>query len=130
MACGEWNTYIEEKISKAKTPSIVSRSKEKEKAQPKPLPSIVAGHTHRIDTRDGELNRVLGGGLVHGSIVLVGGQPGIGKSTLMLQLAMNAGGTILYVSGEESEEQIKMRADRLGTAREECFIQRHRRRPS
>ncbi|HRG20505.1 MAG TPA: DNA repair protein RadA [Saprospiraceae bacterium] len=122
LACGEWNTYIEEKISKAKTPSIVSRSKEKEKAQPKPLPSIVAGHTHRIDTRDGELNRVLGGGLVHGSIVLVGGQPGIGKSTLMLQLAMNAGGTVLYVSGEESEEQIKMRADRLGTAREECFI--------
>jgi DNA repair protein RadA/Sms len=76
----------------------------------------------RINTLDGELNRVLGGGLVYGSIILVGGQPGIGKSTLMLQLALNQGSKVLYVSGEESEEQIKMRADRIGRNNSSCYI--------
>ncbi len=89
---------------------------------PVPLPDIKAGTTHRLVTPNLELNRVLGGGIVPGSIVLIGGQPGIGKSTLMLQIALELPVKVLYVSGEESEEQIKMRADRIGIARENCFI--------
>jgi DNA repair protein RadA/Sms len=73
-------------------------------------------------TPDAELNRVLGGGIVAGSLVLIGGQPGIGKSTLLLQLALGIDAKILYVSGEESEEQIKMRADRLGNHKSDCYI--------
>ena len=91
-------------------------------AQPIALPEIVAGNTQRLLTPDGELNRVLGGGIVPGSIVLIGGQPGIGKSTLMLQIALGISVKILYVSGEESEEQIKMRADRIGDIRADCYI--------
>jgi DNA repair protein RadA/Sms len=125
--CGEWNTYQEEVIFK------VTKQEEKEKAwkasgskkdDPKPLiiSDIQASNTQRLITPDGELNRVLGGGIVSGSVVLVGGQPGIGKSTLMLQLALRVGVRVLYVSGEESEQQIKMRADRLGSKMAECYI--------
>lgn len=89
---------------------------------PVPLPEIKAGSTERLVTPNGELNRVLGGGIVPGSIVLIGGQPGIGKSTLMLQIALELPVKVLYVSGEESEEQIKMRADRIGSARSNCYI--------
>ncbi len=91
---------------------------------PKPvaLPEVKTGTTHRLATPDRELNRVLGGGIVSGSLVLIGGQPGIGKSTLLLQLALNVDAKILYVSGEESEEQIKMRADRLGSLKSNCFL--------
>ncbi|MBK8701751.1 MAG: DNA repair protein RadA [Saprospiraceae bacterium] len=120
-SCNEWNTFADEVVKKGNSPSVPMQAF-KEKPKPRALTEIVTGHTQRIDTNDEELNRVLGGGLVYGSIVLVGGQPGIGKSTLMLQLAMKANGKVLYVSGEESEEQIKMRADRLGQAVDECYI--------
>src|SRR5690606_34880816 len=78
--------------------------------------------TTRFVTGDMEFNRVLGGGIVPGSIVLIGGHPGIGKSTLLLQLALEGGLKVLYVSGEESEEQIKLRADRIGQSSESCFL--------
>lgn len=120
IACGAWNTYVEEKIVKNKSNPLIQTSKEK--PRPRPITEIQSGSTLRIDTGDQELNRVLGGGLVHGSIILVGGQPGIGKSTLMLQLALRSNGLVLYVSGEESEEQIKMRADRLGKLTDRCYL--------
>lgn len=90
--------------------------------QPVALPNIKSSNTERIITPDNELNRVLGGGIVSGSLVLIGGQPGIGKSTLLLQLALTTPAKILYVSGEESEEQIKMRADRIGKLPPSCYI--------
>ena len=108
-------TQQDEKQKAWKEPSKV-------KNKPKPLATIVAGNTLRHVTPDNELNRVLGGGLVNGSVILVGGQPGIGKSTLLLQLATRMKSRVLYVSGEESEEQIKMRADRIGIKNEDCYI--------
>jgi len=121
-ACNEWNTYVEEIISKPETKSNQFRSKE-HKNRPQPIVDISFERDERIDTKSDELNRVLGGGLVSGSIVLIGGEPGIGKSTLLLQMALNMKGTrILYVSGEESNQQLKMRADRLGISNPECFI--------
>jgi DNA repair protein RadA/Sms len=124
-SCGEWNTYHEEVLEKKTTQEEKAdawRSSKKEKTAPKKLEDVSALSSRRIDTHDGELNRVLGGGLVMGSIILVGGQPGIGKSTLLLQLALKQNSKILYVSGEESEEQIKMRADRIGHKNKECYI--------
>lgn len=124
-SCGEWNTYHEEILEKKTAQEEKSdawRSTKKEKSAPKKLEDVSALSTLRIDTKDGELNRVLGGGLVMGSIILVGGQPGIGKSTLLLQLALKQQSKILYVSGEESEEQIKMRADRIGHKNQDCYI--------
>ncbi|MCB0637116.1 MAG: DNA repair protein RadA [Lewinella sp.] len=124
--CGEWNTYVEEKVVKS-TPQEAARPSYRSDSQrggPRPvaLPDIQAGKVQRLVTPDDELNRVLGGGVVPGSIVLVGGQPGIGKSTLLLQLALGLAAKVLYVSGEESEEQIKMRAERLGGKMDQCFI--------
>ncbi len=124
--CGEWNTYVEEVITKdtvqeAKHKSWKAQSAKRE-PEPIPLPDIQAGNTRRLVTPDGELNRVLGGGIVPGSLVLIGGQPGIGKSTLLLQVALHTPATILYVSGEESDEQIKMRSDRIGGQPETCYI--------
>ncbi len=126
--CGEWNTYQEELIQKEtgseeKRRSWAGASNGKSDS-PKAvrLQQIETGHTIRISTPDEELNRVLGGGIVPGSLVLIGGQPGIGKSTLLLQVAMQLPARILYVSGEESEEQIKMRADRVGIFKSECYI--------
>ncbi len=124
-SCGEWNTYQEEVIEKktaAEEKEQVWRTTKKEKSSPKRLSEVSALSSQRIDTYDGELNRVLGGGLVAGSMILVGGQPGIGKSTLLLQLALRQNLKILYVSGEESEEQIKMRADRIGRKNDNCYI--------
>ncbi len=124
-ACGEWNTMTEEVLVHDKQDEKQlwkKQGKKREKPRPVLLSTIQATHNERADTFDKELNRVLGGGIVHGSIVLVGGEPGIGKSTLMLQLALSLKGKVLYVSGEESEEQLKMRADRLMAARSECFI--------
>lgn len=126
-ACGEWNTYQEEIITKA-TPQEEKKKAWKKSGvfqnNPSPvrLPEIKAGNTRRLISPDDELNRVLGGGIVSGSLILIGGQPGIGKSTLMLQVALNVSAKILYVSGEESEEQIKMRADRIGEMQSECYI--------
>ncbi len=126
-ACGEWNTYTEEIISK--TPNTNEEKKKvwtsktaQEAPKPTPLQKIATGKTQRFATQDNELNRVLGGGIVSGSLVLIGGQPGIGKSTLMLQIALSLDLRVLYISGEESEEQIKMRADRIGFKNQECYI--------
>ncbi|WP_420154915.1 DNA repair protein RadA [Siphonobacter sp.] len=125
-SCGEWNTMVEEIIQKAEPekgrwrptsagPSIAAR--------PKAITEINFSEQPRVLTPDAELNRVLGGGIVPGSLVLIGGEPGIGKSTLMLQIALNLPGIrVLYVSGEESDQQIKMRAERLGTNSDNCFI--------
>ena len=124
--CGEWNTYQEEIIQKETAAEEKRRSwaggGRSEVVKAMPLNSIQTGATQRMATPDGELNRVLGGGIVPGSLVLIGGQPGIGKSTLMLQIALQTPVKVLYVSGEESEEQIKMRADRLSAAGSECYI--------
>ncbi len=124
-SCGNWNTYQEEILER------LTRQEEKKKvwknpnrSAPKPvqLTQVKPSTTQRLITHDKELNRVLGGGIVGGSIVLIGGQPGIGKSTLLLQVALNTSVKILYVSGEESEEQIKMRANRIGKNHDNCFI--------
>ena len=126
-SCGEWNTFVEEIITKPTTQEEKKKawqSKDGNQKSPKPiaLPDIVAGERPRLVTPDRELNRVLGGGIVSGSLVLIGGQPGIGKSTLLLQVALTVPVKILYVSGEESEEQIKMRAERIGKGTSNCFI--------
>ena len=112
--CGAWNSFVEEKMPDGKETD--SRRRTTGSAEPSPLREIGTGDYQRIDTGIGELNRVLGGGLVKGSLILISGEPGIGKSTLIVQTAANIAaseGRVLYVSGEESEEQIKMRADRV-----------------
>ena len=123
-SCGAWNTYVEEIVSKeppAKRPLF--DTPERGKARPVLLRDITATEETRIDLRDGELNRVLGGGLVKGSLVLIGGEPGIGKSTLVLQTVLRlAGVRTLYVSGEESSRQLKLRADRLAQDNPDCYI--------
>lgn len=122
--CGEWNTYVEEKISKEK-PSARSGLQvfETSKAKPLLLKDVQTGEEPRIDLCDGELNRVLGGGLVPGSLVLIGGEPGIGKSTLILQTVLGLNNIkTLYISGEESARQLKLRADRINSNSENCFI--------
>ncbi|MCB9285250.1 MAG: DNA repair protein RadA [Lewinellaceae bacterium] len=126
-SCGEWNTYEEEVIFR--TPAAQDRPESWRdtdnpggQAQPVSIADIQSGKTRRLSTPDPELNRVLGGGIVPGSLVLIGGQPGIGKSTLLLQVALDAGIKVLYVSGEESEEQIKMRADRISRSNPNCYI--------
>ncbi len=126
-SCGEWNTLVEEVVTKpttqeAKKQAWKGTNISSKSPKPVALPDIVAGERARLVTPDGELNRVLGGGIVSGSLVLIGGQPGIGKSTLLLQVALNVPAKILYVSGEESDEQIKMRAERIGGQASDCFI--------
>jgi len=122
-SCGEWNTLIEEIISK-ETKEEEKRSvwKEEKEIKPKKLSEIEFGDTPRIILNDQELNRVLGGGIVSGSLILLGGHPGIGKSTLLLQLALSIRKKLLYVSGEESGQQIKMRANRISAENKNCFI--------
>jgi len=126
-SCGEWNTYVEEIISTGPSQVPAWRSGKSEakgrQATPQLLGEIAPDKLVRISLPGKELNRVLGGGLVPGALVLVGGEPGIGKSTLMLQIAMRAKGMkILYVSGEESEQQISIRASRIGSSNAECYI--------
>jgi DNA repair protein RadA/Sms len=121
-SCGEWNTYVEEVVQHDRSGKPAPHQR---KFQPKPirLNEIAARQEARYATGNLELDRVLGGGLVPGSLILVGGEPGIGKSTLMLQVAMRVPNlNVLYVSGEESEQQIKMRADRLSAGQGECFV--------
>lgn len=115
--CGAWNSMVEEKVIDAPVNDTRRRASEGAKgARPSKLKEVGSSNYRRIDTGIEELNRILGGGLVPGSLTLISGEPGIGKSTLIIQAAANLAkslGTVLYVSGEESEEQIKMRADRV-----------------
>ena len=121
-ACGEWNTMVEEKVSASPTASAAAGGS-RHRAQPKAVNDIEAVDEPRIAMPSQELNRVLGGGLVKGSIVLIGGEPGVGKSTLVLQNLLSIRSrTILYVSGEESPTQIKLRADRIGRGSDNLFI--------
>lgn len=123
-SCTEWNTYQEEIISKKddKEKQRVWRDQSNTKQKPVPIQDIEAGNNTRIVSPDNELNRVLGGGIVAGSLVLVGGEPGIGKSTLLLQTALRIPIKVLYISGEESEKQTRMRAERIGIHNKECYI--------
>ena len=121
-SCGEWNTFTEEIIAKGNNTSAAVAVGTA--STPPQRVSEIERSTHkRLDLHNAEVNRVLGGGLVPGSLILLGGEPGIGKSTLSLQIALtNHSLKTLYVSGEESAEQIGMRAERLGIGNEECYI--------
>ncbi len=123
-ACGAWNSFVEQKVQKVTTPKVVAHGfVNTNGSRPVRVDEVEAHAEMRIDTHNAELNRVLGGGLVPGSLVLIGGEPGIGKSTLVLQVALRmAGKKILYVSGEESVNQLKMRAERVGKMESECYI--------
>ena len=123
-SCGQWNTYVEQVMRKE---SPVAKHGiailEPTKSQPVTLDDIHGGEEPRIDMHDEELNRVLGGGLVQGSLVLLGGEPGIGKSTLILQTVLKLNDKkVLYVSGEESARQLKLRAERITKETSECLI--------
>tara|TARA_R110002096_G_scaffold117211_8_gene253969 strand:- start:875 stop:2236 length:1362 start_codon:yes stop_codon:yes gene_type:complete len=120
-SCNEWNTYVEEVIQKEN--GIASSSTKQRASKPVLISEIEENKEIRFRTPDQEINRVLGGGIVPGSLQLFGGEPGIGKSTLLLQLALNWSGVkVLYISGEESEQQIKMRANRIGIKNKECYL--------
>jgi len=121
-SCGEWNTVVEEIVQKEEKRNWKQASTVKKVAKALKIHEITASQEDRINTNNGELNRVLGGGLVKGSVVLLGGEPGIGKSTLLLQIALMMKNKVLYVSGEESQSQIKLRAERLQGIQHECLI--------
>lgn len=119
-SCGEWNTFVEEVVQK--TADSIEKSNGR-LSKPKKIAELESEVQHRIPVLDQELHRVLGGGIVPGSLILFGGEPGIGKSTLMLQLALRQlNQSVLYVSGEESEEQIKMRVERVGYDNPRCYL--------
>src|SRR5699024_6420507 len=122
--CNSWNSLVEVKIQDT-TDRRVRTTWTGEKTKPTKLAEVVPKKEPRVATKLEELNRVLGGGVVPGSLVLIGGDPGIGKSTLLLQVSQQLaeiGGKVLYVSGEESAEQIKMRAQRLGSIDTEFYL--------
>ena len=121
-SCGEWNTISEHIVAKESS-SVASRLASVPRVEPRKVQDIEEHSTVRVDVGIAEVNRVLGGGMVPGSLILLGGEPGIGKSTLSLQLALTENGLrTLYVSGEESAEQIKMRATRIGIRNPECTV--------
>ncbi len=119
-SCGEWNSYVEEVVVKER--SGLSASSRLTRSVVKPIHEITSIQKDRLITGISEFDRILGGGVVPGSLILLGGDPGIGKSTLALQVAMEANFKVLYVSGEESDEQIKMRAERLGVNNKNCYV--------
>ncbi len=122
-SCNEWNTYVEEVVLKPTQSQALQSITSGRTSKPQRIDEITLSEDQRIDTNNNELNRVLGGGLVAGSIILIGGEPGIGKSTLMLQVALTIKNLkVLYISGEESGQQIRMRAERLGMTNANCFI--------
>jgi DNA repair protein RadA/Sms len=127
--CGTWNSLLEERVESAQTGKearwVATGNHEQGAWDPKPISEIVPVSESRLKTGSAELDRVLGGGVVAGSVVLIGGDPGIGKSTLLLQSLNQLGkgrGKVLYVSGEESPAQIKIRADRLHIASDFLYI--------
>jgi DNA repair protein RadA/Sms len=124
-SCGEWNSFVEEVIHKEKE-EFKSTWKESNKGRsnkPIAIKDVEEGNEIRIQIQDKELSRVLGGGIVPGSVVLIGGEPGIGKSTLLLQIALQFKDLkVLYISGEESEAQIKMRAERIPFSNDNCYL--------
>ncbi|HAQ70193.1 DNA repair protein RadA [Salibacteraceae bacterium] len=122
-ACGEWNTLIEEIIHKESKSGLRRKYSDNLSKKPVPITKVSADVAERIAIPDSELSRVLGGGIVPGSVMLIGGDPGIGKSTLLLQLGLNfQSAKILYVSGEESANQIKMRAERIGNLHDNLLL--------
>ncbi len=122
-SCGAWDTFEEIKIRKEPTSKTYQSPKSEQRQKPLPIREIEAAEEPRFDLHDAELNRVLGGGLVRGSLVLLGGEPGIGKSTLVLQTVLGMNDRkVLYVSGEESPRQLKMRADRLTGKTDETLV--------
>lgn len=125
-SCGSWNSFVEERVEKTTGRNAVSElwtDEKKDNSKAKSIESIVAEEEIRMLLPDAELNRTLGGGLVQGSVILIAGEPGIGKSTLFLQCAMQWPGVrTLYVSGEESAHQIKMRAERIGATNENLYL--------
>ena len=121
-SCGEWNTFAEEVIKVTSTVEKIISGTINTTKKPQLIKDIQPLSNNRIYFKDKEFNRVRGGGLVYGSVVLIGGEPGIGKSTLSLKLALNSSFNCLYVSGEESDQQIKLRANRLGGNMEKCYL--------
>ncbi|MBT8318307.1 MAG: DNA repair protein RadA [Lutibacter sp.] len=121
-SCKEWNTIVEEIIQKEEKRNWKQNSTKKTNSKALNISEISINKEDRISTKNNEFNRVLGGGLVKGSMLLLGGEPGIGKSTLLLQIALTIPKKVLYVSGEESQSQIKMRAERLQSLHTNCLI--------
>jgi len=121
-ACNEWNTIVEEVIQKEEKRNWKQTSPAKKVSKALKIKDISISQEDRIPANNEELDRVLGGGIVKGSVILLGGEPGIGKSTLFLQIALLMQNKVLYVSGEESQSQIKLRAERLAGKNENCLI--------
>ena len=121
-SCKEWNTLSEEVIEKSVKKAWKSSQKNIQAVRPLKIDQIDIKQESRINTGDQELNRVLGGGIIPGALMLLGGEPGIGKSTLLLQIAMRINAKVLYVSGEESQRQIKIRSNRINESSNECYI--------
>ncbi len=122
-ACGQWNTFVEEVVVKSAKVNIAQSFLESKAAKPEAIKDVAIADLPRINTSNKELDRVLGGGMVPGSLILVGGEPGIGKSTLVLQMALKVESRkVLYVSGEESPQQIKLRAERIHKGGENCLV--------
>ena len=121
-SCKKWNTLTEEVLEKTDKKDWKSEKKINTISKPLKINQIEISSESRMDTGDNELNRVLGGGIIPGALMLLGGEPGIGKSTLLLQIAMTIKCKILYVSGEESQQQIKIRSDRMDSSSDHCFV--------
>jgi DNA repair protein RadA/Sms len=121
-SCKQWNTLTEEVMEKPEKKNWKSEKKSSVVSKPLKIEEIEISSESRVNTGDPELNRVLGGGIIPGALMLLGGEPGIGKSTLLLQIAMTIGCKVLYVSGEESQRQIKIRSDRMDASSDQCYV--------